>query len=62
MRRERPGDGASAQYAFLAGRIAGRQQGRWSQEDVQFASFAGVRVRDDMAERELRRLRQEYFA
>lgn len=36
--------------------------GRWTQEDVQFASSPGIRGRDALSEEDLDRLRREYFA
>ena len=36
--------------------------GRWTQEDVQFASSPGVRGRDDLSDEDLEQLRREYFA
>lgn len=48
---------ASTQYAMLAG-----APGRWTEEDVLLASAPGVRGREDLAEEELARLREEYFA
>ncbi len=48
---------ASIQYDMLAG-----APGRWTQEDVLFASAPGVRGRSDLGEAELERLRKEYFS
>jgi len=48
---------ASTQYAMLAG-----APGRWTQEDVLFASSPAVRGHDDLGEEELKRMREEYFS
>lgn len=48
---------ASIQYDMLAG-----APGRWTQEQVLFASSPGVRDRADIGDEELERLRQEYFS
>lgn len=56
---ERPGGltVAGSQYAMLVG-----APGRWTQEDVQFASSLGVRGREDLSDEDLEGLRREYFA
>ncbi len=48
---------ASTQYRMLAG-----APGRWTEEDVLFASSADVRGRVDLDDRELQRMREEYFS
>ncbi|MDQ6782917.1 MAG: DUF6157 family protein [Actinomycetota bacterium] len=48
---------ATTQWAMLVA-----APGRWTQEDVQLASSANVRGRDDLGDEELERLHQDYFA
>ncbi len=48
---------ASIQYEMLAG-----APGRWSEEDVLFASSPAVRGRQDLDDEDLSRLREEYFS
>ncbi|MHB8449968.1 MAG: DUF6157 family protein [Mycobacteriales bacterium] len=48
---------ASTQYAMLAA-----TPGRWTQEDVRFASSPQMRGRTDLRDEELERLREESFA
>ncbi|MHB1536755.1 MAG: DUF6157 family protein [Acidimicrobiales bacterium] len=48
---------AACQYALLID-----APGRWTQEDVQFASSPAVRGRNDLSDEELEGLRREYFA
>lgn len=58
MPRTGGGTVASVQYEMLTG-----TPGRWTQEDVLFASSRhGVRRRDDIDDEVLERLRTEYFS